>query len=126
MAGRAVEATTTPVVVSSSNTKPVGVAVPADFVTVPVNVALAPIVDDVGPVRVMLVPLTPGADHFAIRLLTLTVPKPVARSYPVVALKAGVVPPAAVAIMPNCPAVLLLQFGLPPTHATELFPFVTS
>jgi len=60
------------------------------------------------------------------KLVTFTEPSPVAKSYPVVLLNAGVAPPVAVAMMPNCPEFVLLQFGLPPAHATELLPLVTS
>jgi hypothetical protein len=60
-----------------------------------------------------------------IKLATFTEPNPVARSYPVVALKAGVVPPATSRI-PNAPEVELLQFVLPPWHATELLLLFTS
>jgi hypothetical protein len=39
--------------------------------------------------------------HAAIKFVTFTEPSPVARSYPAVALNAGVVPPVAVARIPN-------------------------
>src|SRR5260370_40108442 len=107
-----------PVLWSSRSTAPVGVAVPEAFVTVPVKVTLAPIVDEVGPASVSVVPMRLGDAHLASKFVTFTVPSPVARSYPATALKAGVEPPVVVAIMPNCPEVGLLQFGLAPVQAT--------
>jgi hypothetical protein len=92
-----------PVEESLRSTTPLGFAVPELFVTEPVKVAPAPIVVGAVPTRtkLVLVPVRLGAAHFAIRFVTLTVPKPVARSYPVPALNAGVVPPELVAMMPN-------------------------
>ena len=114
--------------ISFNSTVPVGVPVPEVFATIPVNVTLAPMVEEVGPARVTVVPPKLGAPvaQLLSKLATFNVPSPVAKSYPAVALNAGVVPPAAVVRMPNCPAVLLLQFGVPPTHATELLPLATS
>src|ERR1700761_362118 len=59
------------------------------------------------------------------RLVTLTEPSPVAKSYPVAVANAGVVKFWNISI-PNPDAAVLLQFGLPARHATELFPLVTS
>jgi hypothetical protein len=115
-----------PVDESSKSTMPVGVAAPEFLVIPPVKVTLAPIVDKDGPANVTVVPMRLGDAHLASKFVTFTVPNPVAKSYPATALKAGVEPPVVVAMMPNCPEVVLLQLGLPPTQATELFPFVTS
>ena len=112
-----------PVDISSSTTSPV-----AELgVTVPLTVTLWPTVVGAGDkFKVVVDAVRLGAVHFASRFVTFTVPNPVAKSYPATALKAGVDPPAVVVRMPNCPAVLLLQFGLPPAQATELVPLVMS
>src|SRR5580704_9059219 len=61
------------------------------------------------------------------RFVTFTVPRPVAKSYPGVVVKAGVfVAPLVVTNTPSVPLVVLLQFGEPPAQGTELLPFVTS
>jgi hypothetical protein len=61
------------------------------------------------------------------RFATFTVPSPVARSYPVPAVNAGVfVAPLTVTSTPFVPAVVLLQPDVAPVHGTEMFPFVTS
>jgi hypothetical protein len=93
---RVVEAITTPVPMdmSSSSNAPVGIVVPEVGVTVPVKVTLAPIVDEDGPASVTLVPV-------ASRFVTFTEPRPVAKSYPVPVLNAAVLPPFAVAKIPN-------------------------
>src|SRR6266478_6955546 len=66
-----------------------------------------------------------GETQAASKFATFTLPSPVAKSYPVDVLNAGVVP---LAITPNWFAdlLVLLQFALPPTQATETFPFVMS
>jgi hypothetical protein len=53
---------------------------PEACVTVPVKVTLAPIVDEVGPVSVTVVPMRLGDAHLASRFVTFTVPSPVAKS----------------------------------------------
>jgi hypothetical protein len=55
-----------------------------------------------------------------------TEPNPVARSYPVPAAKAMVLPPFAVVSTPKPPEVALLQSSAPPAQGTELFPVATS
>ena len=57
------------------------------------------------------------------RFATLTEPNPVAKSYPVVAGYAALLPET---MMPYCPEVLLLQLGAPTRQITELFPTVMS
>jgi len=99
--------------------------------TLTVKVALVPCV--IGNV-VVLVNVVAELVRFATaaqalsKLATLMEPRPVARSYPAVALNAGVLPPVAVVKIPNWFALvlLLLQFGVPPWHATELLPFAMS
>jgi hypothetical protein len=100
---RVVEAITTPVPMdmSSSSNAPVGIVVPEVGVTVPVKVTLAPIVDEDGPASVTLVPVSAGAAQLASRFVTFTEPRPVAKSYPVPVLNAAVLPPFAVAKIPN-------------------------
>src|ERR1700688_1522118 len=102
-AGGVHEAITTPVPMDMSfkRTVPVGVAVPEVLVTNPVNATLAPMVEDEGPASVRLVPIGLGvaAAHFASRLVTFTVPSPVAKSYPATALKAGVEPPGVAVVV---------------------------
>src|SRR6266436_1924824 len=127
-AGGVHESTTTPVPIDLSfrSTVPVGVAAPEALVTVPANVTLAPIVDEVGPTSVTVVPMRLGDFQLASKFATFTVPSPVAKSYPADVLKAGVEPPEVVAMTPNwfAAVLVLLQFGLPPTQATELLPLV--
>jgi hypothetical protein len=122
--------TPAPIDISFRSTVPVGVAVPEALVTVPVKVAGVPIVEepDAGPTRVTVVPIRVGDFQLASKFATLTEPSPVAKSYPgaALALKAGVVLLAGLTRMPNWLAAVLLQFGLPPTQATELLPLVTS
>src|SRR6266852_9222870 len=80
-------------------------------------------------VRLVLVPLKlpTAAPQAAARFATLTLPRPVAKSYPVVVVKAGVfVVPMVVNSTPFVPLVVLLQLREPPAHGTELLPFVTS
>ena len=66
--------------------------------------------------------------HCVAKFATFTEPNPVAKSYPVAVVHAGVVVAAGLTRTPVVPVVLLLQFieVEPPTHGTELFPFVTS
>jgi hypothetical protein len=59
------------------------------------------------------------------KFVTLIEPSPVAKSYPAAVAKAGVVAFWNISI-PNPDAVVLLQFGLPAMHATELLPLLTS
>jgi len=61
--------------------------------------------------------------HAFKRLLTLTEPRPVAKSYPTLAPNAGVPDDAKI---PKPPILVLLQFALAPAHGTELLPSVTS
>src|SRR5713226_6177484 len=129
-AGGVHESMTTPAPtdISFKSTVPVGVAVPEALVTVPVKVTLAPIVDEVGPASVTVVPIRLGDAHALSKFATFTDPSPVAKSYPVAVLYAKVVPPAVVARTPYTFAavLVLLQFGLPPWQATEILPFVVS
>ena len=68
---------------------------------------------------------TESPDQALTRLVTLTDPRPVARSYPEAAKCASVLPPVFVVITPT-PEPVLLQSVLPPVQATEIFPFVMS
>jgi hypothetical protein len=67
-----------------------------------------------------------GEAQLLSKFATFTDPSPVAKSYPGAVLNACVEPPLVVAMMPNCPEFVLLQFGLPPPQATETLPFVVS
>src|ERR1700674_1494508 len=114
-----------------SATSPVGV--PDVEVTVTLAVTAVPCVIetvDVPPLTVRLVVVAvnlPAAiGHCVARFATFTVPRPVAKSYPVAVVQAGIVGVAVLTRMPVLPAVLLLQFGELPAHGTELFPLVTS
>ena len=90
---------------------------------------------EVPPFRVRLVAvawkLPTAIGHCVARLATFTEPRPVARSYPVAVLQAGVVADAGLTRTPLVPAVVLLQLGEVPAgefaaQGTELFPFVMS
>lgn len=114
-----------------SETSPVGV--PDVEVTVTLAVTAVPWVieqGDVGQVTVRLVfvgwKVPTASGHCVARLATLTEPRPVAKSYPVAVVHAGVVAEAGLTRTPFVLAVLLLQFGEFPAHGTELLPFVTS
>src|SRR5580693_5564253 len=65
-------------------------------------------------------------DHALTKLLMLREPRPVALSYPVVVMKAGVLVFVGSRSTPNCEELVLLQFGVPPWQATELFPRTVS
>src|SRR5437899_13018628 len=120
------------VVGARSPTSPV--IVPADVeVTVTFTVAAVPCgmaAGDVDPftIRVVVVAwkLPTANGHWVARLATFTDPRPVARSYPVAVVQAGVVAAAALTRTPLAFAVLLLRLGEFPAHGTELFPFVIS
>ena len=125
------------VVGATSPTSPV--IVPADVeVTVALTETEAPCVmgaGDVNPftVRLVVVAWKPptARGHCVARLATFTEPRPVARSYPVAVVHAGVVGDAGLTRTPLVPAVVLLQLGEVPAgefaaQGTELFPFVTS
>ena len=114
-----------------SETSPVGV--PDVEVTVTFAVTAVPCVMvtvDVPPftVRLVVVPwkAPTASGHCVRRLVTLTEPRPVARSYPVEALQAGVVVAAGLTRTPLVFAELLLQLREVPAQGTELLPFVTS
>src|ERR1700694_1148203 len=120
------------VVGAMSPTSPLGVPENVE-VTVTFTVTAVPCVigaGDVVPFTVRLVvvawKLPTASGHCVARLVTLTEPSPVAKSYPVAVVHAGVVGEAVLTRTPLVPAVLLLQFGEFPTHGTELFPLVTS
>src|SRR6266446_5203326 len=125
------------VVGAISATSPVGV--PDVEVTVTFAVTAVPCVTltvDVPPftVRVVVVEwkVPTASGHCVARLVTLTEPRPVARSYPgsaplpAAVVHAGVVAKAGATRTPLVLAALLLQFGEFPAHGTELLPFVTS
>ena len=113
-----------PELASSKTTTPLGVPLPELLVTLPLNVTLVPTVPDtVEGESVTLVLIKPGVDHLLIRFATFTDPSPVARSYPVLATNAGVVPDTST---PNPPVVVLLQFVEAPLHGTEMLPLVMS
>jgi hypothetical protein len=59
-------------------------------------------------------------------LATFTEPSPVAKSYPVAVVHAGVVEEAELTRTPFVPVVVLLQFAELAAHGTELFPLVMS
>src|SRR5258708_1810259 len=112
-----------------SETSPVGV--PEDVeVTVTFAVTAVPcVILTVAPpfnVRLVVVlwKLPTVSGHCVARLATFTEPSPVARSYPVAVVHAGVVEEAVLIRTPLVPAVVLLQFGELATHGTELFPLV--
>src|SRR4029077_5341815 len=112
-------------------TSPVGV--PEDVeVTVTFAVTAVPwvMLTVAPPLRVRLVVVlwkAPTASgHWVARLVTFTEPSPVAKSYPVPVVHAGVVVEAVLTRTPLVPAVLLLQFVEFPVHGTELFPLVMS
>src|SRR6266853_2968646 len=117
---------------ASSPTSPV--IVPADVeVTVTFTVAAVPCViaaGDVDPLTVRVVVVAwkvPAASgHCVARLATFTEPRPVARSYPVAVVQAGVVAAAALTRTPLALAILLLQFREFPAQGTELLPLVMS
>src|SRR5580704_8272236 len=97
--------------------------------TVMVKVAELPWVIGLGPegpvsVTVSAVKETP--DQALTKLLMLREPRPVALSYPVVVMKAGVLVFVGSRSTPNCEELVLLQFGVPPWQATELFPRTVS
>ena len=115
------------------------VIVPADVeVTVAITVAAVPCLIWGGvalpfTVRLVIVawkvPAVVG--HCVARLATFTEPRPVAKSYPAVAVHAGVVADAGLTRTPLVPGVMLLQFGEVPAgefaaHGTESLPLVTS
>src|SRR6266436_9781739 len=98
-----------------SETSPVGV--PDVEVTVTFAVTAVPCVMvtvDVPPLTVRVVVVAwkvPAASgHCVARLATFTEPRPVARSYPVAVVQAGVVAAAALTRTPLALAILLLQF----------------
>src|SRR6266699_1003753 len=113
-------------------TSPVGV--PEDVeVTVTFAVTAVPCVMltvDVPPFSVRLVvvlwKVPTASGHWVAKLVTFTEPSPVAKSYPVADVHAGVVGEAVLTRTPLVPAVLLLQFVEFAAHGTELFPLVIS
>src|SRR5882762_7402139 len=113
-------------------TSPVGV--PEDVeVTVTFAVTAVPCVMltvDVPPFSVRLVvvlwKVPTASGHWLAKLVTFTEPSPVARSYPVAVVHAGIVGEAVLTRTPLVPAVVLLQFGELAAQGTELLPFVTS
>jgi hypothetical protein len=116
---------------ASRATSPVGV--PEVDVTVTLAVTGVPCVIvtvETPPFRVRLVAvlwnLPTASGHCVARLVTFTEPSPVAKSYPVAVVHAGVVGEAVLTRTPLVPAVLLLQFVEFPAQGTELFPLVTS
>src|SRR5215469_1948067 len=115
-----------PLTAFSNTTMPVGV--PPEPLTEPLKLATDPA--GTGKVvvvaRVVVVAVRLGTLQLDSRLVTLIVPRPLAKSNPAVVLNAGVELPLKVAMNPNCPAVVLLQFGLLPWQATELLPLVMS
>src|ERR1700687_2344830 len=113
-------------------TSPVGV--PEDVeVTVTPAVTAVPCVMltvDVPPFSVRLVvvlwKVPTASGHWVARLVTFTEPSPVAKSYPVAVVHAGVVGEAVLTRTPLVPAVVLLQFVEFTAQGTELFPLVIS
>lgn len=131
---------TWPVLVEAiSEISPVGV--PEPDVTVTGTLKLWPEVTVVplGVPSVVVVDARETVLHFVRRFPTLMEPRPVAKSYFFEALNAGVplsavghvAPPFALEVgvqisTPKPLEVVLLQFSVPATHATELLPLVTS
>lgn len=119
---------------ASKETSPVGITVPDVGDTVATEATEVPCVMltvDIPPLifSVVVVPLNAptAVPHAVAKFATFTVPRPVAKSYPDVVLKAGVlVVPTVVNSTPFDPLVVLLQLGEFPAHGTELLPFVTS
>jgi len=64
--------------------------------------------------------------HARARFVTFTEPSPVAVSYPVPVIHAGVVVLLGLTRTPFVAEVVLLQLSVPPEHGTESLPFVTS
>ena len=120
------------VVGAGKETSPVGV--PEPEVTVADSVTDAPCVIGAGvvlPLTVVLVVVAlkvpTAAPQPSCRFEIFTVPRPVAKSYPAVVVKAGVlVAPIVVKRTPFVPAVVLLQFKELGAQGTELLPFVMS
>src|ERR1700688_1978344 len=114
-----------PAGVAINETCPVGV--PPDEVTCTVKLAFAPwaIVPLGEALIVVAEAVNPTPPQAAARLAMFTVPRPLARSYPEVAVHAGT---PALAITPYWLAtvLVLLQFAVPPWQATEIFPVITS
>jgi len=118
---------TLPVLLLPWNSETIPVAVPG--ATAPLTATLPPTVNDpVGGANVVVEPVRLGEAQAASKFATFTLPSPVAKSYPAAVPNAGVVPPVVVAMTPNwfAEVLVLLQFGLPPTHATETLPLVVS
>src|SRR5580704_12660804 len=80
----------------------------------------------IGPVSVTVSAVKETPDHALTKLLMLREPRPVGLSYPVVVMKAGVLVFVGSRSTPNCEELVLLQFGVPPWQATELFPRTVS
>src|SRR5260221_832288 len=106
----------------SKITTPVGV--PPAQVTVPVRlpetVPAVPVTLEGIKVTVGTVPVALAVVQPLIRFVAFTEPSPVARSYPIPAVNAGLPP---LTSTPNPPLVALLQFVEPPAQGTELFKF---
>src|SRR5712692_4987075 len=75
---------------------------------------------------VVAVNLPTASGHCVARLVTFTEPSPVAKSYPVAVVHAGVVTGAGLTRTPLVPVTWLLQFEDLPTQGTELLPLMTS
>ncbi len=85
---------------------------------------------DVAPLIVRLVvvlwKVPTASGHRVARLVTFTEPSPVAKSYPVAVVHAGIVGEAVLTRTPLVPVVVLLQFVEFAAQGTELFPLVIS
>ena len=119
------------VVGASNETSPVGVPdVEVTVATAATDVPCVIVTVEVPPLIVRAVPvvwkLPTARGHCVFRLVTFTEPNPVAKSYPVAVVQAGVVVAAGLTRTPVVPVVLLLQFVEFATQGTELFPLVTS
>ena len=119
-----------PVGVAISETSPVGTTAPEPCVTWTVKFALEPwaIVAEGDAVIAVVSEAREAELQFVSKFPTFTEPRPVALSNPGTAPKAGVVVLAGSTSTPYwfAAALVLLQFGLPPAQATELFPVITS
>ncbi len=73
-------------------------------------------------VRVVVVPMVDAVPHVVARLFTLTEPRPVAMSYPAVAVQASVVVWAGSTSTPLPPLAAVLQLSEPPWQGTLLVP----
>src|SRR5260370_3163147 len=125
-----VESTIPPFTVVGAISETSPVIVPVDVeVTVTFTVAAVPCVMGAGvvdplTVRAVVVAwkVPTASGHCVARLATFTEPRPVARSYPVAAVQAGVVVEAGRTSTPFGFAVVLLPLRLPPAQGARLVP----